>query len=100
VALAEYLSGVELDTDPARQAAEHAFLDDLLAVAPVADYTPAVAVHHAALLAHVRRSGRPRDAHDLIIAATARASGRTLVSTDARAGFTDLPEVDVQLVTP
>ncbi|MCW2719032.1 PIN domain-containing protein [Pseudonocardia sp.] len=100
VALAEYLTGVELDTDPARRAAQQAFLEELLAVTPVADHTPQVAVHHAALLAHVRRTGRPRGAHDLIIAATARATDRVLVSTDAQAGFADLPEVKVQLLAP
>lgn len=100
VALAEYLTGVELDTDPARRAAQHAFLEELLAVTPVADYTPEVAVQHAALLAHVRRAGRPRGAHDLIIAATARATDRVLVTTDAKAGFTDLPEVTVRLIGP
>ena len=98
VVLAEYLTGVALDDDPARQAAQRAFLDELLAVLPVLDYTHAVAVHHAALLAHVRRDGRPRGAHDLIIAATARASGRLLVSTDRQAGFADLPDVEVRIV--
>lgn len=98
VVLAEYLTGVELDPDPARRAAQRAFLDDLLTVAPVADYTTEVAGHHAALLAHVSRAGRPRGAHDLIIAATARATERVLVTTDAQAGFADLPEVTVRLL--
>ena len=98
VVLAEYLTGVELDRDPARRAAQQAFLDELLAVTPVADYTPDVAAHHATLLAHVHRAGRPRGAHDLIIAATARATDRILVSTDAQAGFTELPEVAVRLL--
>lgn len=100
VALAEYLAGVELDPDPARRAAQRAFLDDVLAVVPVADYTPAVAGHHAELLAHTRRTGRARGAHDLVIAALARATGRTLVTTDARAGFDDLPDLDVRLLDP
>ena len=65
---------------------------------PVVDYTPAVAAHHAALLAHVRRSGRPRGAHDLMIAATARATRRLLLSTDEQAGFAELPDVQVRLV--
>lgn len=98
VVLAEYLTGIELDDDPARRAAQQAFLDELLAVLPVVDYTRDVAIHHAALLAHVRRTGRPRGAHDLIIAATARATGRLLVSTDERAGFTELPEVQVRIL--
>lgn len=100
VVLAEYLTGVALDTDPARQAAHRAFLDELLAVMPVEDYTPTVAEHHTALLAHVRRGGRPRGAHDLIIAATARATGRLLVTTDSQAGFTELPDVQVRVLMP
>lgn len=100
VALAEYLTGVELDHDPARQAAQQAFLDDLLAVTPVIDYTPAIAARHATLLAHVHRTGHPRGAHDLIIAATAQATDRLLVTTDAKAGFADLPNIHVRLLTP
>ena len=41
-------------------------------------------------LAHVRRSGRPRGAHDLLIAATALTHGRTVVSADL-SGFAGLP---------
>jgi predicted nucleic acid-binding protein len=41
---------------------------------------------------HVRSTGRPREAHDLIIAATAKATSRIVVSADATA-FTDPPEV-------
>ena len=100
VAVAEYLTGVELDEDPARRAGQTAFLDSLLAAVPVIDYTTEVARHHAALLAHTRRVGRPRGAHDLIIAASARATGRTLLTTDAKAGFDDLPEVDHRLLSP
>lgn len=40
-------------------------------------------IQNAALLAHVRRAGRQRGAHDRIIAATTRATDRVLV-TDAR----------------
>jgi tRNA(fMet)-specific endonuclease VapC len=98
IVIAEFLVGVELDPDAARQVAQRAFLDEVVAVVPVADYTPQVAGHHAALLVHTRRTGQPRGAHDLIIAATARATGRVLVTTDARAGFSDLPEVTVRLL--
>lgn len=53
-----------------------------------------VAEAHAALLARVRQAGTPRGAHDLIIAATARARGRQVVSSD-QAGFAGLPEVSI-----
>jgi tRNA(fMet)-specific endonuclease VapC len=46
--------------------------------------------HHASLLAHARRAGQPRAAHDLQIAATARATGRIVITTDATA-FEGLP---------
>jgi len=52
----------------------------------------AVAEAHAQLLAEVRAQGRPRGAHDLIIAATARAFDRTVLSADATA-FRDLAGV-------
>ncbi len=98
VVVAEYLTGVLLDDDQGRRAAQRAFLDDVLAVAPVVDYTPAVAEHHAALLAHVTRTGTPRGAHDLIIAATARATSRVLVTTDGNARFGELPDVQARVV--
>jgi tRNA(fMet)-specific endonuclease VapC len=98
VAVAEYLAGVLLDADPARQAAQRAFLTDVLAVTPVCDYDRTVAEHHAALLAYVQQSGEPRSAHDLLIAATARATGRTVLSTDSRARFSKLPDVAARLI--
>lgn len=97
VVIAEYLAGVHLDTDAARQAAQKAFLDEVLTVIPVCDYTRTVAEHHADLLAHTAREGRRRGTHDLIIAATARATGRTILTTDQRANFSELPEVKARV---
>lgn len=71
----------------------------MLAVVPIADYDHLVVNHHAALLAHTHKSGIPRGAHDLIIAATARANGRILVTTDERARFEELPEVTTRLIS-
>src|SRR5680860_1313735 len=50
---------------------------------------------HATLLAHTRRQGQQRGAHDLLIAATAHATDRTVVTAD-RGGFIDLPGVRVR----
>jgi len=72
-----------------------AFVEDVLAVIPVVAYDVGVAEAHAGLLVEVRTQGRPRGAHDLVIAATARASRRTVVTADATA-FTDLTGLDVR----
>lgn len=93
VAVAEYLAGTLLDADPGRATAQRAFLDEVLDVLPVHDYDRAVAEHHAELLAQAQRTGSKRGVHDLVIAATARATGRTVLTTDERARFGELPEV-------
>lgn len=98
ISVAEYLAGTLLDANPGRAAAQRAFLDEVLAVVPVHVYDRATAEHHAALLAHVRRTGGQRGVHDLIIAATARANGRTVLTTDERARFGELPEVTGRFV--
>lgn len=94
---AELLAGVELADETRRDARERS-VDALLAAVPVLPYDPAVAREHARLLAHARRTGRPRGAHDLQIAATAVATGRTVLTTDAQA-FSGLPAVPARVVT-
>ena len=99
LAVAEYLQGVLRTPSPERANAQRAFLTEVLGVAPVLDYTVTVAREHATLLAHVRRDRQPRGAHDLIIAATARASDRIVLTTDRRARFDELPDVEVRIVS-
>lgn len=92
VTVAELQLGVEL-ADGARRLRRQEFVDGVRALVPVEDYTTEVATVHARLLAHVRRQGKPRGAHDLIIAATAAATARAVLTTDGRAAFGDLPGV-------
>jgi tRNA(fMet)-specific endonuclease VapC len=93
VSVAEYRVGIEL-ADTIERAAERArALATITSVIDVLDYTATTAAHHGRLLAHVRRSGTPRGAHDLIIAAHAAETGRTVVSRDVKARFNDLPGV-------
>jgi tRNA(fMet)-specific endonuclease VapC len=94
VAIAELLVGVEL-ADDIHRSARSAFVQSILDTVPIEDYDSQVAQAHASLLAHVRRTGRPRGAHDLIIAATAVARDRVVVTADATA-FADLPGVSVR----
>lgn len=93
VTIAELRVGVLL-ADDKRRSARRSFVDDVLASIPVLDYDLTIAEAHADLLVEVRRQGRPRGAHDLMIAATAKASARTVLSADPGA-FSDLTGVDL-----
>jgi len=97
ITVAELRVGVELSRGRARSERQ-AFLDDVLATIPVLHYDVDVAMAHADLLLAVRKQGRPRGAHDLLIAATARATQRTVVSGDSPA-FAELPGVDFRAAT-
>jgi len=71
------------------------FVDEVAATLPVVSYDMDVAEEHALLLVEIRKQGRPHGAHDLIIAATAKAARRTVVTFDASA-FEDLAGIDVR----
>jgi tRNA(fMet)-specific endonuclease VapC len=91
ITVAELLVGATLASGR-RRASRKAYVADIIESLPIIDYDTAVAVVHADLLAAVRRAGRPRGAHDLLVAATARATHRTVVTADVSA-FADLPGV-------
>jgi len=78
-----------------RRSIRIAYVDDVIATIPTLDYDLEVAKAHAELLVEVRTQGKPRSAHDLIIAATAMAFGRTIVSADSSA-FQQLPGIKVR----
>jgi tRNA(fMet)-specific endonuclease VapC len=93
VSIAEYRVGIELADTAARAADRARALAAIVSSVEVLEYTEATAAHHARLMAHVRRSGTPRGAHDLIIAAHASETGRIVLSRDGAARFGDLPGV-------
>lgn len=93
ITVAELVVGVEL-ASPIAKADRQAFVDDVLASIPVIAYDREIAFEHAQLLVAVRQTGRPRGAHDLLIAATARATKRMVLTADESA-FADLPGVSV-----
>lgn len=97
ISVAELAVGVEL-ADGRRRARRQALVSAVLGAVSVEPYDVDVAEAHGTLLAHVRRSGRPRGAHDLIIAATALAREREVVSADAD-GFAGLPGVTIRSET-
>ncbi len=93
VTVAEFRVGIELAATAAEAATRSRVLAAILGVITVLDYTERTATEHARLLAHTRRSGGPRGAHDLIIAAHAAEDGRDVVSFDTQARFGGLPGV-------
>jgi len=92
ITLAELRHGV-VAADARRRPARERFVADVEETVEVLPYTRATAAEHAVLLDVVRRTGTPRGAHDLIIAAHARQTGRQIVSLDLKARFGDLPGV-------
>jgi tRNA(fMet)-specific endonuclease VapC len=93
VSIAEYRVGIELADTPARAADRARALVAITSAVNVLDYTEATAACHARLIAHARRTGTTRGAHDLIIAAHALQTDRIVLTFDAKARFNDLPGV-------
>ena len=91
VTVAELQVGVEVASRRHRER-RATFVEAIIEAVPVLPYGFDTALVHAQLLADTRRTGRPRGAHDLIIAATAKSAGRAVVSADP-SGFEDLPGV-------
>jgi tRNA(fMet)-specific endonuclease VapC len=94
ITIAELLVGVEL-ADSAHRVARQEFVEEVKDTIPIVDYDASVADTHARLLVVTRRQGKRRGAHDLIIAATANATERHIVSADPSA-FRDLPGVTLR----
>ncbi|WP_136709586.1 PIN domain-containing protein [Agromyces sp. H66] len=93
ISVAELRTGIELASPEHRQRRTE-FLVRVLETLPVEPYDLATAEAHGRLLAHVSRDGRKRGAHDLVIAATAVATKRVILTTDRAARFGDLPGVE------
>lgn len=93
----ELLVGVER-ADSAHRQRRASHVEAILASVPVIDYTVDVARVHARLAVQAMNLGRPRSALDMIIAATAAADGRVLLTTDRSADFTGLTGVAAELL--
>ena len=94
ITVAELRVGALL-ADARRRSTRDAYVNDIIASISILDYDLKVAEAHADLLVAVRSQGKPRGAHDLIIAATAKAFDRTVLSADG-SGFHDLPGIEVR----
>jgi tRNA(fMet)-specific endonuclease VapC len=84
---------IELADTAERAASRARALAAIESVVDVLAYADTTAVHHARLIAHVRRAGTSHGAHDLIIAAHAAETGRTVLTRDLKASFAGLPGI-------
>jgi tRNA(fMet)-specific endonuclease VapC len=94
VTLTELKFGVKL-SEPSKRARRMAAVERVLINCTLEEYTVEATEFHAELKAHCRQSGVPRGELDLMIAATALANSRTLVTLDRKADFGSLPGLNV-----
>jgi tRNA(fMet)-specific endonuclease VapC len=94
----ELLVGVER-ADDAHKQARAVHVEALLSSLPVEAYDLGVARVHARLAVEAMSKGRPRSAYDMMIAATAAATNRILLTTDANARFDQLTGVRAEVLS-
>jgi len=94
----ELLVGVERANEAHKQA-RSVRVEAVLASLPIEDYTIAVARIHARLAVQAMSTGKQRSAYDLMIAATAAATNRILLTTDAKADFSQLVGVRSEVIS-
>ena len=93
----ELLVGVER-ADTAHRQARAVRVEAILSGLPVEPYDVGIARVHARLTVAAMAKGRPRSANDMMIAATAAATSRILLTTDASAGFDQLTGVRTEVL--
>jgi tRNA(fMet)-specific endonuclease VapC len=94
----ELLAGVER-ADEAHKQARAVHVEALLASLPIETYNVGVARVHARLAVEAMSKGKPRSAYDMMIASTAVAANRILLTTDASAGFEQLSGVRAEVLS-
>jgi tRNA(fMet)-specific endonuclease VapC len=94
----ELLVGVERADDAHRQS-RAVRVEAILSSLPIEPYTVGVARAHARLVVEAMARGRPRSANDMMIAATAAATSRILLTTDASAGSGQLGGVRAEVLS-
>lgn len=93
----ELLVGVERANEAHKQA-RSIRVEAVLASLPIEDYTLAVARIHARLAVGAISKGKQRFAYDMMIAATAVATNRVLLTTDGKAEFNQLAGVRSEVI--
>jgi tRNA(fMet)-specific endonuclease VapC len=93
----ELLVGVER-ADETRRQGRAIRVEAILSSLPIEPYNVGVARVHARLAVEAMTQGRPRSAHDMMIAATAVSTSRILLTTDASAAFDQLTGIRAEVL--
>jgi predicted nucleic acid-binding protein len=94
ITASELLHGVQRAASPAQRQRRETFVERLLAVLPVFPFDLVTARIHASLWASLAAKGASVGPHDLLIAATAIASGYRVATRDRRS-FGRIPGLEV-----
>jgi len=94
ITVSELLLGVHLADSPKRRNRRRAFVESILNVLPVLDFTGETARVHAEIHASLRERGALIGAHDLIVSATAVQHGCAVMTGNLRE-FQRVPGLDV-----
>ncbi len=94
ITVSELLLGVHLADSQARRSRRLAFVENLLNLLPVFDFSSETARIHAEIHASLRQRGTSIGAHDLIVAATAVQHG-CAVATGNHREFNRVPGLEV-----
>jgi tRNA(fMet)-specific endonuclease VapC len=86
-------------SDETHKQARAVHVEALLSSLPIETYDLSVARIHARLAVEAMSIGKPRSAYDMLIAATAAATDRVLLTTDGKAGFDQLSGVRSEVLT-
>jgi tRNA(fMet)-specific endonuclease VapC len=84
ITVSELLAGVHLASSESRRNQRKAFVEGVLMLFPVLEFSTASARIHAELYASLRQKGELIGAHDLIIAATALQHGFAILTGNIR----------------
>ncbi len=98
ISVAELLHGVERATPASRKAARAAIVEHFLGALEIIDYDAAVARRHAALWAHLAKTGKLIGPHDMLIAATALEHGHKLATLNTNE-FRQVPKLKLVAVS-
>ena len=94
ITVSELLVGVHRANTEARREARRLFVERILSSIPVLDFTAVVARTHAEVNANLKQLGTPIGLHDLLIAATARFHGLSVLTCNV-AEFSRVPGLEV-----